>query len=99
MPVQVMPHMYRMLADEIQWALDDVRSHIWTYDSVLIYTINLERAIIFSHSLIILRTRLIAIRRKKNLSCRAPPHALNEETGLYIATMSVRQSVPISPRG
>ncbi|EPS98118.1 hypothetical protein FOMPIDRAFT_1051865 [Fomitopsis schrenkii] len=23
MPVQVMPHMYRMLADEIQWALDD----------------------------------------------------------------------------
>ena len=25
MPVQIMPHMYRMLADEIQWALDDVR--------------------------------------------------------------------------
>ncbi|KAI0960794.1 hypothetical protein AcV7_000082 [Taiwanofungus camphoratus] len=24
-PVQVVPHMYRMLADEIQWALDDVR--------------------------------------------------------------------------
>ncbi|KAI0638883.1 p21-C-terminal region-binding protein-domain-containing protein [Trametes polyzona] len=23
MPVQIMPHMYRMLADEIQWALDD----------------------------------------------------------------------------
>lgn len=28
MPVQVMPHMYRMLADEIQWALDDVRADI-----------------------------------------------------------------------
>ena len=25
MPVQIMPHMYRMLADEIQWALDEVR--------------------------------------------------------------------------
>lgn len=24
MPVQVVPHMYRMLADEIQWANDDV---------------------------------------------------------------------------
>ncbi|KAI0668611.1 p21-C-terminal region-binding protein-domain-containing protein [Trametes maxima] len=23
MPVQIMPHMYRMLADEVQWALDD----------------------------------------------------------------------------
>ena len=28
MPVQVVPHMYRMLADEIQWALDDVRLRI-----------------------------------------------------------------------
>jgi protein BCP1 len=26
MPVQVVPPMYRMLADEIKWALDDVRS-------------------------------------------------------------------------
>lgn len=24
MPVQVVPHMYRMLADEVQWALDEV---------------------------------------------------------------------------
>lgn len=24
MPVEIMPHMYRMLADEIQWAIDDV---------------------------------------------------------------------------
>lgn len=24
MPVQVIPHMYRMLADEIKWAVDDV---------------------------------------------------------------------------
>lgn len=26
MPVQVVPHMYRMLADEIKWAIDDVSS-------------------------------------------------------------------------
>lgn len=26
MPVEIMPHMYRMLADEIQWANDDVRT-------------------------------------------------------------------------
>ena len=26
MPVQIVPHMYRMLADEIQWALDEVRA-------------------------------------------------------------------------
>lgn len=24
MPVQIMPPMYRMLADEIKWAIDDV---------------------------------------------------------------------------
>ena len=26
MPVQVIPPMYRMLTDEIKWAIDDVRS-------------------------------------------------------------------------
>ncbi|KAH9911650.1 p21-C-terminal region-binding protein-domain-containing protein [Fomitopsis serialis] len=31
MPVQIMPHMYRMLADEIQWALDDNEPYNFTH--------------------------------------------------------------------
>ncbi|TFY60053.1 hypothetical protein EVJ58_g5386 [Rhodofomes roseus] len=31
MPVQVMPHMYRMLTDEIQWALDDNEPYNFTH--------------------------------------------------------------------
>ncbi|KAI0825327.1 p21-C-terminal region-binding protein-domain-containing protein [Trametes gibbosa] len=31
MPVQIMPHMYRMLADEIQWALDDNEPYDFSY--------------------------------------------------------------------
>lgn len=29
MPVQVAPHMYRLLADEIRWALDEVSQTVW----------------------------------------------------------------------
>ncbi|EMD41510.1 hypothetical protein CERSUDRAFT_101946 [Gelatoporia subvermispora B] len=31
MPVQVVPHMYRMLADEIQWAIDDNEPYRFTH--------------------------------------------------------------------
>jgi len=31
MPVQVVPHMYRMLADEIQWALDENEPYRFTH--------------------------------------------------------------------
>lgn len=30
MPVQVAPHMYRLLADEIRWAMDEVSGHMST---------------------------------------------------------------------
>ena len=42
MPVQVMPHMYRMLADEIQWALDEVRLWKRIRDSLLIHSVRPE---------------------------------------------------------
>ena len=36
MPVQVVPHMYRMLADEIQWANDDVsNTQSYRFSSIL----------------------------------------------------------------
>ncbi|THH17141.1 hypothetical protein EW146_g3611 [Bondarzewia mesenterica] len=31
MPVQVIPHMYRMLADEVKWAIDDNEPYVFTH--------------------------------------------------------------------
>lgn len=33
MPVQVAPHMYRLLADEIRWALDEVSRTVYQQSS------------------------------------------------------------------
>ncbi|KAH9891208.1 p21-C-terminal region-binding protein-domain-containing protein [Cubamyces lactineus] len=46
MPVQIMPHMYRMLADEIQWALDDNEPYDFKYLILVsrIYRLTAEEA-------------------------------------------------------
>ncbi|KAI0717511.1 p21-C-terminal region-binding protein-domain-containing protein [Cerioporus squamosus] len=46
MPVQIMPHMYRMLADEIQWALDDNEPYDFTYFIIIsrVYRLSAEEA-------------------------------------------------------
>jgi protein BCP1 len=46
MPVQVVPHMYRMLADEIQWACDDGEPYHFSHLLVLsrTYTLSDEEA-------------------------------------------------------
>lgn len=40
MPVQVVPHMYRMLADEIQWANDDVSSVYYAFSSLCTFRLH-----------------------------------------------------------
>ncbi len=46
MPVEIVPHMYRMLADEIQWARDDGEPYHFSHLLVLsrTYTISEEEA-------------------------------------------------------
>ncbi|KAI0369884.1 hypothetical protein BV20DRAFT_967212 [Pilatotrama ljubarskyi] len=46
MPVQIMPHMYRMLADEIQWALDDNEPYDFTHLLLIsrVYRLTAEEA-------------------------------------------------------
>ncbi|KAI8983274.1 p21-C-terminal region-binding protein-domain-containing protein [Trametes punicea] len=46
MPVQIMPHMYRMLADEIQWALDDNEPYDFKHLIIIsrIYRLTAEEA-------------------------------------------------------
>ncbi|TBU30780.1 p21-C-terminal region-binding protein-domain-containing protein [Dichomitus squalens] len=46
MPVQIMPHMYRMLADEIQWALDDNEPYDFKHLLIIsrIYRLTAEEA-------------------------------------------------------
>ncbi|KAI0656746.1 p21-C-terminal region-binding protein-domain-containing protein [Cubamyces menziesii] len=46
MPIQIMPHMYRMLADEIQWALDDNEPYDFKYLILVsrIYRLTAEEA-------------------------------------------------------
>jgi len=42
MPVEVVPHMYRMLADEIKWACDDGEPYHFSYLLVLSRTFTLS---------------------------------------------------------
>ncbi|KAM5542148.1 hypothetical protein V8D89_004021, partial [Ganoderma adspersum] len=57
MPVQIVPHMYRMLADEIQWALDDV----------------LHRTSPTTHFVIISRIYRLTAEEAADLQAAAPP--------------------------
>ncbi|KAI0063090.1 hypothetical protein BV25DRAFT_1802701 [Artomyces pyxidatus] len=42
MPVQVVPHMYRMLADEIKWAIDDNETYNFTHFIIISRTYKLS---------------------------------------------------------
>ncbi|KAI0757551.1 p21-C-terminal region-binding protein-domain-containing protein [Daedaleopsis nitida] len=46
MPVQIMPHMYRMLADEIQWAIDDNEPYDFKHFLIIsrVYRLTAEEA-------------------------------------------------------
>ncbi|OBZ78572.1 Protein bcp1 [Grifola frondosa] len=46
MPVQIVPHMYRMLTDEIQWALDDKEPYNFSHFLVIsrVYKLSAEEA-------------------------------------------------------
>lgn len=70
MPVQVMPPMYRMLADEVKWAIDDVSRRSISIHSAL--------DLLFRRtSLTISRTSFLSLaptdyQLKKKLQCNPP---------------------------